>query len=54
MVARFDSLRRVFLLMFPMVMYTGHPCLSPANRERFVLSEDIWTGDIVVPTGSFR
>jgi len=51
-VARFDCLRRIFLLTFPTVMYTGHPCLSPANRDRFVLSEEIWTGDTVAPTGS--
>jgi hypothetical protein len=38
----------VFLLTFPMVMYTGHPCSSPVKQERFVLSDHIWSnpGDI--------
>jgi hypothetical protein len=42
----------MILSIFPIVKYTGQPCLLPLNLERFVLSDEIWIGATVEPMGS--
>ena len=44
--------RLVDFAMLPMLRYTGQACLSPLNRERFVLSEERMIGVIVAPSGN--